>query len=207
MASFTTGYSFTNSEAVTPGKIHAMVDSAYLVNLVTRDLASGSGLINIATPASPATGDVRVAASGLLEMYYGGAWNAPPGDPLAITLTNKSGSNLVAGDVVVTDPANAGSFTIASVNPAPNVIGVLAESINNNASGLVYVRGCCSVRVAASLGLAAGTLLRGPNGTSGSAAVKVAATGTNDPRSDCFGILLASAGPATTVVATACIWK
>lgn len=208
MARFTPGYVFVTGEAVSPTKFHSMVDSAYLIGVVNSDLVTGVKLPNMSAPGSPATGDVRIASTGLLEFFFGGVWNTQAPDTLQLTLTNKSGSNLVLGDVVVADPANANSFTIAAVNPAPNVIGVLAESIANNASGLVNVRGTCSVRVAfGAAGVASGVPLRGPNGTSGTAAIKVSGAATTDMRSDAFAMTLEPVSFSPTQIITCLLWK
>lgn len=207
MAQLSPGYSFATNEFVTPTKFHNYVDDSFLVNVKTTDL-SGCRLIYGTTPGTPATGDVRVGSDGRLEFYYSGVWNTQPADELTLTLTNKSGSDLVLGDVVVWDHANSASFTIASLNPAPDVCGVLAANIANNASGLVYVRGVVQCRVANGSGGSAGQILRGPNGTSATAAIKVAGTPSTDMRSDAFGIILevVSAIPPTDVT-TCYIWK
>lgn len=206
MAQMTPGYFFATDEHVTSTLFHNLVDDAFLINVKNADL-SNCRLIYTSTPASPSTGDVRVGSDGRLEFYYSGVWNTQPPEELTLTLTNKSGSDLVTGDVVVWDHTNSASFTIASVNPAPNICGVLAQDIANNASGSVYVRGTVQVRVAVGAGITPGTLLRGPNGTSGTAAIKVAAAGSTDARSDWFGMALEGAVVGTTDVITCWIWK
>ncbi len=207
MAQLTPGYAFATNEFVTPTKFHNLVDDSFLVNVKNADLTS-CRMIYTATPGSPSTGDVRVGTDGKLEFYYSGVWNTQPAEELTLTLTNKSGSDLLLGDVVVWDHANSASFTIASLNPAPDVCGVLAANIANNASGLVYVRGVVQCRVATAAGGSAGQLLRGPNGTSGTAAIKVAAAPATDMRSDGFGMILEPVSVAGSTDVTTCyIWK
>lgn len=53
-----------------------------------------------------------------------------------LTLTNRSGGALVLGDVVIQDTGNDSSFTTTNVEANPKVIGVVAESIANAASGV-----------------------------------------------------------------------
>lgn len=211
MAQLQPGLDFATNERITAAKLHQFVDDAFLTNVANDDLLATIRAIWRAAPGSPAAGDVRVGTDGRLEFYVGGVWTTQPDDVVKITLTNKSGSNLVLGDVVVPDPTNPDSFTISAVNRTPNVIGVLAADIANNASGLVAIRGKVSVRVAPTFGVAeAGELLLGPNGTSGTAAIKVAAlvvSPSTSGRSDAFGQLLERASTTPTQLCTAYIWK
>lgn len=213
MADLTTGFTFAPNETITPDKFHQMVDAAFLSNLVTEELQSGGRFIRIVTPASPNTGDIRVGSDRLLEAFYNGVWNDLAVEPEVLVLTNKSGVDLVEGDVVVPDPANQDCFTISTVDVAPNVIGVLFEDIANNASGQVVIRGQVDVRIAPTFFVGqytarAGEFLHGPDGTSVVAGVNVAAPVTsNSPRSDCFGICLQTITTGPTALATCYIWK
>jgi hypothetical protein len=54
------------------------------------------------------------------------------------TLTNKSGGTRSAGDVVVFDTTNDSAFTTTAYQQDIRVMGVVKESINNNAAGAVY---------------------------------------------------------------------
>jgi hypothetical protein len=54
------------------------------------------------------------------------------------TLTNKSGGTRAAGDVVVFDTTNDSAFTTTAYQQDIRVMGVVKESINNNAAGAVY---------------------------------------------------------------------
>ena len=56
-------------------------------------------------------------------------------------LTNRSGSQRVAGDVVVIDTNNDDSFTLTSTTADPSVIGVVLETIEDGFSGLVATGG------------------------------------------------------------------
>jgi len=213
MAKLTTGYAFTTNETVTPTKFHTMVDAAFLTDLVTEELQAGGRFIRIVTPASPNTGDVRVGSDGRLEFFYNSVWNNSPADPQVIVLTNKSGSDLVQGDVVIPDAANPDSFTIATVDRGPAVIGVLNEDIANNATGQVCIRGVCDVRIAPVLIggqyiAQPGYFLQTPDGTTATTEEKVAAVANpNSPRSDYLGIVLQQATSGPTALVSCYIWK
>lgn len=62
-------------------------------------------------------------------------------------LTNKSGGNLAAGAVVVFNPLYDSAFTSCSRSGQPNVLGVLSEAINNDATGHVKTQGIGTVLV------------------------------------------------------------
>jgi hypothetical protein len=61
--------------------------------------------------------------------------------------TNKYGSQLDAGAVVVIDPTNDSAFTACTRSGQPNLLGVLTENISNNVAGHVKSRGKCTVLV------------------------------------------------------------
>lgn len=61
------------------------------------------------------------------------------------TLTNKSGSQRVAGDVVIIDTANDASFTTTTTAGNVLAIGVVQETIANNATGKVATGGYVSL--------------------------------------------------------------
>ena len=54
------------------------------------------------------------------------------------TLTNKSGNDRTAGDVVVFDATNDSAFITTTAQQDIRVMGVLKDSIVNNASGSVF---------------------------------------------------------------------
>jgi hypothetical protein len=63
------------------------------------------------------------------------------------SLTNKSGAQLTAGAVVVADSANDNAFTTTTTEENPAVIGVVAETIDNEAAGRVATAGIVTVNV------------------------------------------------------------
>lgn len=90
-----------------------------------------------------ATGDVVTEA----------IWDAIPSDLLylfkrrVVELTNRSGGQVVAGDVVVLDTSNDASFTTTTAAQSDLALGVAAETIANAASGKVVIHGLASVNV------------------------------------------------------------
>jgi hypothetical protein len=60
---------------------------------------------------------------------------------VVLTLTNKSGGSVAAGDVVVVDTANDEAFTTTTSAQAEVSLGVVQESIASNAAGRVLVAG------------------------------------------------------------------
>ena len=214
MADLTPGIDFTGKTTASVAQMHQLVDSAYLNNVKNADLVSGVRLINITTPGSPATGDVRIDATGLLEFYFNSTWNAQPARDLKLSMVNNSGVNLFTGDVVVADHTLTNAFTRPSLNPAPDVVGVLAENITAGSTGLILVRGIGNVRVVPPIdsGKGPGLLLGGPDGSLSGITTKVAAILQNggkatDGRSDVFGITLIATTSGATEYVTCFIWK
>ena len=214
MADLTPGIDFTGKTTVSVAQMHQLVDSAFINNVKNADLVSGVRLVNITTPGSPATGDVRIDAAGLLEFYFNSTWNVQPSGQLKLSMVNNSGVNLATGDVVVADHTLTNAFTRPSLNPAPDVVGVLAENINAGDTGNVLVRGVGNVRVVLPVEYArtSGYLLGGPDGSLSGITTKVAAILQNgskatDGRSDVFGISLTPASGGATEIVTCFIWK
>ena len=85
-----------------------------------------------------AAGDQAMAESG---------YNYLRDDALGPYLTNKSGAERSAGDVVIQDASNDSAFTTTTTVRDPKVIGVVAETIAADATGLVQADGVCSVTV------------------------------------------------------------
>jgi hypothetical protein len=56
-------------------------------------------------------------------------------------LTNKSGGGVVAGDVVIVDTGNDAAFTTTTSARSETSIGIVQETIANNASGRVLIAG------------------------------------------------------------------
>lgn len=197
MATLTPGYVF--GKTLSAAKLHQFIDDAYLVGVAQADLSAGLRLLNKSTPAAPIAGDVRVGSTGLLEFYNGATWLTQEADNVAITLTNGHSTQLLKGDVVVPKKTALNTFTIASVNRTPDVLGVLAENIAAGANGLVYLRGLVQANVQATTGfpLAAGTMLRGPDV---SFSIDRAFCEVGNLKSDCFATLLEASGGALSWV-------
>ena len=68
-------------------------------------------------------------------------------DALGSILTNKSGTQRTANDVVIQDTGNSSAFTTTTTKGNPLVIGVVTETIANNGTGLVQDRGIATVTV------------------------------------------------------------
>lgn len=86
--------------------------------------------------------EVAAGYQGLASQY-----NNLRDDALGAVLTNKSGGERSAGDVAVQDTSNDSGFTTTTTEADEKVIGVVAETIANDASGLVQRTGTCTVNV------------------------------------------------------------
>lgn len=129
------------------------------------------------------------------------------GRQVAESLTNKSGGGVVAGDVVILDPANANAFTTTTTSGyIATAVGVALETIANNAVGRICFSGYVPVinlNTSATLGyfLKTHTVAKQAtpistyaSGTFG----EVQATGTTPPAL-LFGGLPGQAGASLTV--------
>src|SRR5438105_4903433 len=64
------------------------------------------------------------------------------GRQVVVPLTNKSGGQVIAGDVVVVDTTNNDAFTISTAGSVTTkVIGIAQETIASNATGRVLTAG------------------------------------------------------------------
>ncbi len=71
-------------------------------------------------------------------------------------VTNKSGGELLPGEVVVWDNTNAQAVTTTTTQDNPMVAGVVADIIANNAEGRICIKGVMPVQVAAAVGIGNG---------------------------------------------------
>lgn len=69
----------------------------------------------------------------------------PNGPQVVATLTNKSGSSVAAGDVVILDTANDTAFTTTTTGQAEVTVGIAQATIANNASGAVLLSGTAAL--------------------------------------------------------------
>lgn len=100
-------------------------------------VASGPG-VPAETGAPSANGQVWISDD---TKILGGYWGAQTGGGGDVDLTNNSGSDQVAGTVVIHDADHNQSFTLTTILRDRRVIGVLSEDIINGAQGKVSVAG------------------------------------------------------------------
>lgn len=114
---------------------------------ITVDTLTAAGSLVVASaPSTPSETGAPSANNQAwvsnLALPLKGAWQAiATSAGGSIQLTNKSGSNQVAGAVVVLDKTNDSAFTTTTVLNDRRVVGVLEENISNNATGSVAVKG------------------------------------------------------------------
>lgn len=140
------GYGFRSREQVTSEKLRALWQSvpglgsgAVFSNFDQTNMAAGAGLITIGTIAPTDTESPWFdTALNLLRLYNGTDW-IPVGR--GIVLTNKSGSAVVRGDVVIVSTTNDEAFNSTTTLNDSRVLGVAAHSIANNAKGVILTEG------------------------------------------------------------------
>lgn len=131
-----------SDNVVTAQKLNDLVDLAMAHTMRAADLVSGLRMIGNAAQGSPTTGDTFLDSDGHLRLFYGGVFNQLEFTPFVVTLTNGSGGNLTAGDVVVGDTAADFSITFsASPNNNSRVTGVLKNNVAAGGAAEVIVRG------------------------------------------------------------------
>ena len=221
MANFTKGHVFTEHEAVSASSLNDLVDKAALSNVWNNTLDASAIRIPWLVDAigSPVTGDIRVPASYLLEMFFSSQWNAQEGDVLSTTMQNNSGVNLLTGDVVCQDNTTAGGFIIPLIKDDPtthHVAGVLLDDVAAGASGRVAYHGVVFVKPNANVSYAAGNIFtltdnwNFEHGATYNQAVATAATPTGGgaiaPEDDrTFGMFMDSG--VGSLLTRAYIWK
>lgn len=130
--------------------------------------------VGIASETGAPTADGQVWLSDLAEPLKG-RWQAPGGGGGEVDMTNKSGTDQVAGTVVINDYTNNTAFTTTTTEGDRRVLGVLSEDITNNATGSVGVGGKIqTVRVT-------GNVLRGQWLIASSTAGRAKASGYTRP--------------------------
>lgn len=117
-----------------------------MADLETLDTDGLSFQEQASNPATPAATDWRVffKSGGLYVIEDTGTVYGPLQNSdrqLELTLTNRSGGSVAAGDVVVVDTANDESFTTTTTGRAEVSLGVAQETIANAAAGRVLVAG------------------------------------------------------------------
>lgn len=141
MATITKGYTFGATEQVTNTKLHSLVDSATISGIAQADLAAATGVVSRGTSAPSDTDQLWVDTNftpPLLKFYDGTNW-VPVAE--ANIFTNKSGATATLGQVVIIDTATNEGFKYTSTAGDTKWRGIVAESIANNASGVLVSRG------------------------------------------------------------------
>ena len=172
-ATITRGYTFGSTELVTNTKLHTLVDAATISNFNESNLASGRGLVVRSTSAPSNTNCIWVDTNfspPLVKVYSGSSWVVQ--GPYAV-LTNKSAGQRTAGEVVVADTTTDSAFT-TTTSPDVPALGVVMETIAQNASGVVALPGAFVTSV-----LAAATTTRGQTLSTCATAGKVTPSGVN----------------------------
>jgi hypothetical protein len=220
MANFQHGHTFSEHSIRDPDAFNANVDAAQINNVGNADLATGVRLPTTVQPGSPITGEVYVndaqdvfffgqKTAHPLQFFYSGIWNDQEADLRFLTLTNNSAVDLVAGDVVVQDPADVGGFIIPTILHDHNTkpLGVLLDDIASGVSGRVAYYGVVLLNLSGifspqSAGFRVGLV----DGTGGFYSQNIATKGTIDidGYDNVFGVLLTD---AVSNQAFAFIWK
>lgn len=112
----------------------------------------------------------------------------------ATSMTNKSGSQRVAGEVVVVDTTTNSSYTTTTTAGHAKVAGVVQATTANNAAGIVKHYGTSLVQVT-------GTTARGDWLTTSTTAGKALPTTASSPPAGAFAIALTAVTGVGTVTA------
>ncbi len=142
MATITRGKTFGATEQVTNTKLHQLVDNATITGITSDDISGGSGqlvIIQGSAPSSPSAGWLWYdTTNGVLRLYNGADWI-----PVAHghIFTNKSGSSVAAGDVVIFDSANANSIKTTTTANSSDAYGVVIVGGADNTSVIVITEG------------------------------------------------------------------
>lgn len=189
-ASVTRGYTFGSTELVTHTKLHSLVDSATITGIDQSNLAASIGTVTRSASAPSDTDALWLDTTTMvLKLYNGTEW--VPAGPYAL-LTNKSGSQRVAGDVVIVDVSTAGSFTTTTSANNQLVAGVVMETIANNADGVIALPGARVTTLSVTATTAIGDYLT--TSTTAAAAIPSATPGKG-----VFAIALASRSGVGTI--------
>lgn len=187
-ATITRGYTFGATELVTNTKLHNLVDNATISGIDATNLASGSGLIIRSTSAPSNTNAIWVDTNQTpptAKVWTGSEWQ--PVGPYAV-LTNKSGSQRTAGEVVIPSTTTDGSFNTTTTADVP-ALGVVLETIADNADGVVALPGARITSL-----VTAATVTRGQTLSTSTTAGKGTPGGVN-----AYAVALSAGTGATTI--------
>jgi len=150
MADLTRGITFGATEEVTNTKLHNLVDAGGITNIERGDnKSSNTSFIHLAStvPSTPVTNEFWFDTTANQLKRFDGTNFVPVAS--SVLMTNKSGGQVVAGDIVIIDTANDQSFTTTTTANNQDVIGVAAETIADNAAGIVITHGVAEVNMVA----------------------------------------------------------
>ena len=121
-----------------------MSDLVITTNVPTTTISTVNNVTNI--DVTQQVVQVAVQTSGLQGIPGAKGDSYTPGDPIYVTVTNKTGSTLNIGDIVYTSGANGVHTQVSkaiatSDATSARTLGWVAETIANNADGLVMVEG------------------------------------------------------------------
>jgi hypothetical protein len=144
MADVDSGQPFAANESLTNIKLHNLFDNATVDSFVRADLTNATSPIHIAASAptvspTPIAGNVWYdTTNAFLRIYDGTDW-VPWSRGWAYT--NRSGSSVVAGDIVIIDTGNASSVTKTTAASSTNVFGVVLVGGADTAKVIVSTEG------------------------------------------------------------------
>jgi microcystin-dependent protein len=135
MALVTKGKTFTNGELVTPAKIHQLVDSATVSNIVNADISAGAAisLSKLATEALPV--GITVASANIVD---GTITNADISASAAIVdtkLATISAGGKVSNSATTATSANTASTIVARDASRNFAAGTITATLAGNATG------------------------------------------------------------------------
>lgn len=144
MTTLDTTQPFSVNEALTNVKIHNLFDQTVINNFVRADFNNTASPIHIAA-TEPTAGPVPIAGhvwfdtvNALLRVYDGAVWQPWS---RGYSYTNKSGSSVSTGNVVILDTSNASAVTKTTVASSADVFGVVLVGGADNASIIVSTEG------------------------------------------------------------------
>ncbi len=177
-------------------KVVEVYDFATLGDVIRTSLATKAASLLVSTAASTWTEVDNSAAVDGQVLTFNSALPKKMGFAAqasgAVLLTNRSGSAVAAGDVVIIDSANASSFKTTTTQQDPLVIGVVSATIANGDAGMVTVGNTTTVKVTGNVAIGAQLI------TSTSAKYAMQNTGS---QTGVFGIALSAyVGGATGTV-------
>lgn len=141
-ASLTPGYTFETSEAPTPAKLHALIESARMTGLVLANCYTDNDrqvhIVQLTDPASPTDGMFKVDSAGELVVYGKSQWLKLEGVEFFV---NWSGGTMNKGAPAYVDHLGTKLITDVGASTYWRFIGVCGETISSGVSGMVIHKG------------------------------------------------------------------